>query len=147
MFQCGNHSKTRLTSMLPFPFVLSIFPCFRRLSAHFHRTLFYGFHRADVLSFLSSGQPSPQSGMFEPESREHSSISVSRRKWDILTLNQEAKISIFSRLARRGGVKRISAGIYDETRMVLKMFLTQVSHPRSLCSYFFCLRYADHMFS
>eukprot|EP00762_Andalucia_godoyi_P001581 ANDGO_00312.mRNA.1 Histone H4 len=30
------------------------------------------------------------------------------------------------RLARRGGVKRISKGIYDETRKVLKMFLEQV---------------------
>ncbi|RSL63739.1 hypothetical protein CEP54_005056 [Fusarium duplospermum] len=30
------------------------------------------------------------------------------------------------RLARRGGVKRISAGIYDETRVVLKSFLTTV---------------------
>jgi len=30
------------------------------------------------------------------------------------------------RLARRGGVKRISAGIYDETRNVLKGFLENV---------------------
>ncbi|KAI5276004.1 hypothetical protein E4T47_01032 [Aureobasidium subglaciale] len=30
------------------------------------------------------------------------------------------------RLARRGGVKRISATIYDETRSVLKCFLRQV---------------------
>ncbi|KAI8586379.1 Histone H4 [Geranomyces variabilis] len=30
------------------------------------------------------------------------------------------------RLARRGGVKRISAGIYDETRSVLKSFLTNI---------------------
>ncbi|RSL68532.1 hypothetical protein CEP53_002550 [Fusarium sp. AF-6] len=30
------------------------------------------------------------------------------------------------RLARRGGVKRISAGIYDETRNVLKSFLRNV---------------------
>ncbi|KAJ4315224.1 Histone H4 [Fusarium piperis] len=30
------------------------------------------------------------------------------------------------RLARRGGVKRISGDIYDETRVVLKSFLTTV---------------------
>ncbi|KAK3906617.1 histone-fold-containing protein [Staphylotrichum tortipilum] len=30
------------------------------------------------------------------------------------------------RMARRGGVKRISAGIYDEARVALKMFLTTV---------------------
>ncbi|CAG8570172.1 40705_t:CDS:2, partial [Gigaspora margarita] len=30
------------------------------------------------------------------------------------------------RLARRGGVKRISAGIYEEARNVLKMFLQEV---------------------
>lgn len=30
------------------------------------------------------------------------------------------------RLARRGGVKRISAGVYEETRDVLKKFLTEV---------------------
>ncbi|KAI8916671.1 hypothetical protein PhCBS80983_g04280 [Powellomyces hirtus] len=32
------------------------------------------------------------------------------------------------RLARRGGVKRISHGIYDEVRSVLKTFLTSVLH-------------------
>jgi len=31
-----------------------------------------------------------------------------------------------SRLARRGGVKRISGQIYDDTRLVLKTYLTQV---------------------
>jgi histone H4 len=35
---------------------------------------------------------------------------------------------IFSRLARRGGVKRISATIYDEVRSALKTRLTLVSH-------------------
>ncbi|KAM7203828.1 histone-fold-containing protein [Naviculisporaceae sp. PSN 640] len=40
------------------------------------------------------------------------------------------------RLARRGGVKRISAGIYDETRMVLKMFLTQIVRD--------CVTYVDY---
>ena len=30
------------------------------------------------------------------------------------------------RLARRGGVKRISASIYDETRLVLKNFLENI---------------------
>jgi histone H4 len=34
------------------------------------------------------------------------------------------------RLARRGGVKRISGLIYEETRGVLKIFLENVSHPR-----------------
>jgi histone H4 len=29
-------------------------------------------------------------------------------------------------MARRGGVKRISAGIYDEARTALKKFLTSV---------------------
>jgi len=37
------------------------------------------------------------------------------------------------RLARRGGVKRISAGIYDETRTVLRRFLTEVLHD--VCVY------------
>ena len=32
------------------------------------------------------------------------------------------------RLARRGGVKRISGLIYEETRGVLKIFLENVSH-------------------
>ena len=35
------------------------------------------------------------------------------------------------RLARRGGVKRISGLIYEETRGVLKIFLENVSHFRS----------------
>ena len=35
------------------------------------------------------------------------------------------------RLARRGGVKRISGLIYEETRGVLKIFLENVSHPPS----------------
>ena len=30
------------------------------------------------------------------------------------------------RLARRGGVKRLSVGIYDETRSILKQFLTDI---------------------
>lgn len=33
------------------------------------------------------------------------------------------------RLARRGGVKRISGLIYEETRGVLKIFLENVSTP------------------
>jgi histone H4 len=32
------------------------------------------------------------------------------------------------RLARRGGVKRLSAGVYDEARNALKLFLTDVSN-------------------
>lgn len=39
------------------------------------------------------------------------------------------------RLARRGGVKRISGLIYEETRGVLKIFLENVSHVEVLpCS-------------
>lgn len=38
----------------------------------------------------------------------------------------------YSRLARRGGVKRISAAIYTETRLVLKTRLEQVSVPSSI---------------
>lgn len=34
---------------------------------------------------------------------------------------------IFSRLARHGGVKRISANIYDEVRVALRTRLTMVS--------------------
>ena len=40
------------------------------------------------------------------------------------------------RLARRGGVKRISGLIYEETRGVLKIFLENVSHFRSTLSTF-----------
>ena len=43
------------------------------------------------------------------------------------------------RLARRGGVKRISGLIYEETRGVLKIFLENVSLrnlPRGKCSLF-----------
>ena len=36
------------------------------------------------------------------------------------------------RLARRGGVKRISAMIYEETRGVLKTFLEGVRAPHSM---------------
>ncbi|KYQ90801.1 H4a, histone H4 [Tieghemostelium lacteum] len=40
------------------------------------------------------------------------------------------------RLARRGGVKRISFPIYDETRNVLRTFLTSVIHDS--------VAYTDH---
>lgn len=36
------------------------------------------------------------------------------------------------RLARRGGVKRISAGIYDEVRAALKSRLEQVCNMRTV---------------
>ena len=39
------------------------------------------------------------------------------------------------RLARRGGVKRISGLIYEETRGVLKIFLENVSHLFLLYSF------------
>jgi len=41
------------------------------------------------------------------------------------------------RLARRGGVKRISGLIYEETRGVLKIFLENVSHSPSTLYFFF----------
>ena len=37
---------------------------------------------------------------------------------------------IYSRLARRGGVKRISATIYEEVRVALKTRLHDVSHEQ-----------------
>lgn len=37
------------------------------------------------------------------------------------------------RLARRGGVKRVSAHIYDEVRQVLRAHLERVSRVPSLC--------------
>lgn len=40
------------------------------------------------------------------------------------------KLTIASRLARRGGVKRISASIYDEVRTALKIRLETVRPPR-----------------
>jgi histone H4 len=40
------------------------------------------------------------------------------------------------RLARRGGVKRISGLIYEETRGVLKIFLENVMNISCLCSRF-----------
>jgi len=36
-------------------------------------------------------------------------------------------------MARRGGVKRISGTIYDETRLVLKQFLERVSLRVAVC--------------
>jgi histone H3/H4 len=41
---------------------------------------------------------------------------------DILTILEN------SRLARRGGVERISVNIYDEVRNALKVYLTAVSN-------------------
>ena len=38
------------------------------------------------------------------------------------------------RLARRGGVKRISGLIYEETRGVLKVFFSQHHHQYQLCA-------------
>ena len=45
-----------------------------------------------------------------------------------------APLKAIRRLARRGGVKRISGLIYEETRGVLKIFLENVSH-----FYLYCL--------
>lgn len=42
------------------------------------------------------------------------------------------------RLARRGGVKRISAMIYEETRGVLKTFLEGVRFTLSCCRCYCC---------
>ena len=44
-------------------------------------------------------------------------------------------IQAIRRLARRGGVKRISGLIYEETRGVLKIFLENVSHPYLILRY------------
>lgn len=63
-------------------------------------------------------------------------VSVSRRgrmfapKYAILVWEAFADHDVLSRrLARRGGVKRISAGIYNDIRAVLKDRLTMVSGP------------------
>ena len=52
-----------------------------------------------------------------------------------MTQTREKPVSCLSlttvvvrRLARRGGVKRISGTIYDETRVVLKNHLTEVRY-------------------
>lgn len=51
----------------------------------------------------------------------------------VLSLMHSQRVSdipqAIRRLARRGGVKRISGLIYEETRGVLKIFLENVSHP------------------
>lgn len=49
------------------------------------------------------------------------------RKADSNNINGITKPAI-RRLARRGGVKRISGMIYEETRLVLKEFLVAVIH-------------------
>jgi histone H4 len=53
--------------------------------------------------------------------------------FQILTLRSLLGITkpAIRRLARRGGVKRISGLIYEETRGVLKIFLENVSQPAS----------------
>lgn len=38
-------------------------------------------------------------------------------------------VVFYRRLARRGGVKRISATVYDETRVAMKAFLESVRRP------------------
>lgn len=43
------------------------------------------------------------------------------------------------RLARRGGCYRISAGVYDQTRAALRIFLERVLMDASIFSVFFCL--------
>ncbi|RQM08770.1 hypothetical protein DH86_00002469, partial [Scytalidium sp. 3C] len=40
------------------------------------------------------------------------------------------------RLARRGGVKRISATVYEETRLCIKQYLEKILHD--------CVAYVDH---
>ncbi|CAK8536354.1 unnamed protein product [Lathyrus sativus] len=44
--------------------------------------------------------------------------------------------SIIRRLARKGGIKRISGLIYEETRLFLKVFLTKIIHDAA--------SYTDH---
>ena len=55
-------------------------------------------------------------------------------KWRVLTVNLSGITKpAIRRLARRGGVKRISGLIYEETRGVLKIFLENVCcHQKSL---------------
>ncbi|GKT24809.1 Histone H4 like protein [Aduncisulcus paluster] len=53
--------------------------------------------------------------------KRHSTTRVSERE-----VVQQISRPAIRRLARRGGVKRISASIYDETRRVLKGFLENV---------------------
>ena len=45
-----------------------------------------------------------------------------------LPLSDHRRVQAIRRLARRGGVKRISGLIYEETRGVLKIFLENVSY-------------------
>lgn len=56
---------------------------------------------------------------------------VSPNLYVLLIRNQHLSdiLQAIRRLARRGGVKRISGLIYEETRGVLKIFLENVSHP------------------
>ena len=54
--------------------------------------------------------------------------------WVVLTLLAGITKPAIRRLARRGGVKRISGLIYEETRGVLKIFLENVSRPAQLLS-------------
>lgn len=42
-------------------------------------------------------------------------------------------LTVHSRLARRGGVKRISASIYDEVRVAIKLRLESVRWYHSSC--------------
>ena len=64
-------------------------------------------------------------------SRVHLTISIYRC---LLLLTSTIGITkpAIRRLARRGGVKRISGLIYEETRGVLKIFLENVSPPHRL---------------
>ncbi len=58
--------------------------------------------------------------------------NVSKKRDVILGITKPA----IRRLARRGGVKRISAMIYEETRTVLKSFLEHVVKD--------CVTYTEH---
>merc|ERR1712072_385348 len=67
------------------------------------------------------GEPKPVNSERSPE-REEPRDSTKAIKDTIMGVTKPA----IRRLARRGGVKRISSLIYDETRSVLKSFLENV---------------------
>ena len=70
----------------------------------------------------------------EPSVIVRSFVITSRVRLYLDSLSSAANLAVgitkpaIRRLARRGGVKRISGLIYEETRGVLKIFLENVSH-------------------
>jgi histone H4 len=66
--------------------------------------------------------------IFKPDARKKKGeTGAKRHRRKVLQDNiQGITKPAIRRLARRGGVKRISGGVYDETRGVLKIFLAQI---------------------